>query len=265
MNAPREPNDRDDELLATYRRASAQEGSGPGPRVRASILAQVRREHAPAAANDGRWRARAAAGVAVLGLVGWLALHGLRNAPRHTDLTVNTDSMATAPVARSTPVATPSAAATPGPVLPERRFGSAHAKSAAPAAAAAEVRTEALVANSAGPARASAAPGEETLVRRAVTARFAGLFLPRDSDHLNQVFVLMDRSGDIVRSAVETASPSAAQGEQPGPPGDFQSLGLRAEDIAAPGFVVLVERAATAGAPDRVLLVRYAWTREPGQ
>lgn len=249
MNAPREPDDRDDELLAAYRRASVQEGHGPSARVRESILAQVRRAHAPAAANDGRWRARAAAGVAVLGLVGWLALHGLRNAPRNADSTIDTDSMTAATAAKSAPPAPP----------------------APPALAAADVRTDARVASSAAPARRSAAqprasaPGDEALIRRAVTARFAGLFLPADSDRLNLVIVLLDRSGGVVRSAVTTASASAAQDAEPAPAGDFQSLGLRADEIAAPGFIRLVEKAAAAGAPDKLLLVRYAWTTDAGQ
>jgi hypothetical protein len=293
MNTPREPDDRDDELLAAYHRASAQEGRAPAPEMRERILAQVRRDHAPAAANDSRWRARAAAGVAVLGLVGWLAVHELRDAPRQTDVMVNAGTVA--------PATAPSAAAAPAAVTapPEQHSVSARAQysapATAPAAAEAEVSTETLVASaasSAGAARMSMAkpqasaaqadslqraaapravtprvlaPGDEAQVRRAVSAQFAGLFLPRDSDHLNRVMVLMDWSGNIVRSAVESAPASATLGEQPGAPEDFQSLGLRTEDITAPGFMVLVENAVAAGTPDRVLLVRYAWTRLPGQ
>ena len=276
MNAPREPDQQDDALLAAYHRASTQEGHAPDPRVRERILAQVRRDHAPAAANDGRWRARAVAGVAVLGLVGWLARQGLRDAPHPADATVRSDSLvhtdtmaaAAAPVAPA-PVTAP-AEQRPGPAQAAARVSVAQpaaniaAMDSVQRAAAPRALASRAAATSDG-ATSDEAPGDETLVRRAVSTRFAGLFLPRDSDHLNLVIVLMDRSGGIARSAVKSASVNAAVREQPGAAGDFQSLGLRADEIAAPGFIELSEPAASAGAPDKVLLVRYAWTRESGQ
>lgn len=93
-----------DELVALYRQAAQLEDLQPGVRVRAAVLAAAQQAavrnvgadsdvslasggpegpcaDAPAAANDARWKIRALASLAVLGLVGLLASHFLP----HTD------------------------------------------------------------------------------------------------------------------------------------------------------------------------------------
>jgi hypothetical protein len=95
MSLPPPEENLPDELIASYRRASAADGQRPGQRVRESILAQARHlararglatEHAVAsgrpAANDSRWKWKAAAGVAAVGLTGLLAVQTFRAVPR---------------------------------------------------------------------------------------------------------------------------------------------------------------------------------------
>jgi hypothetical protein len=94
MSLPPPEENLPDELIASYRRASAADGQRPGQRVRESILAQARHlararglatEHAVAsgrsAANDSRWKWKAAAGVAAVGLTGLLAVQTFRTVP----------------------------------------------------------------------------------------------------------------------------------------------------------------------------------------
>jgi hypothetical protein len=94
MNLPPPEENLPDQLIASYRRASAADGQRPGQRVRESILAQatylahvrgLATEHADASgappANDSRWKWKAAAGVAAVGLTGLLAVQTFRTVP----------------------------------------------------------------------------------------------------------------------------------------------------------------------------------------
>jgi hypothetical protein len=94
MSLPPPEENLPDELIASYRRASAADGQRPGQRVRESILARATHlahargsatEHAVAsgtpAANDSRWKWKTAAGVAALGLTGLLAVQTFRTVP----------------------------------------------------------------------------------------------------------------------------------------------------------------------------------------
>lgn len=265
MKPPLEPDERDEELLAAYRRASAQDGRGPNPRVRARVLAQVRREHAPAAANDGTWRWQAVAGIAVIGFAGLLVRHSFHDAAPHT-AAVTTAPTPAAPAAPPATIAVPSeigagvAKSAAGPAIRLRREPVAAEAAKATADWAAQSRAAAPPA--APPASPPATPSgasrgaaleavaqpragevlpDETQVRRAVTARFSALFLPQDSAQLNLVTVVMDRNGGIARFAVAT---------------------IPATDLAASGYLRLDAKSTVAGEPDKVLLVRYAWPRE---
>jgi hypothetical protein len=95
MNPPPPEENLPDELIASYRRASAADSQRPGQRVRESILAQATHvahargsatEHAVAsgtpAANDSRWKWKAAAGLAAVGLTGLLAVQTFRTVPQ---------------------------------------------------------------------------------------------------------------------------------------------------------------------------------------
>jgi len=95
MSLPPPEENLPDELIASYRRASAADAQRPGQRVRASILAQATQlahargratEHAIAsgtpAANDSRWKWKAAAGLAAVGLTGLLAVQTFRAVPQ---------------------------------------------------------------------------------------------------------------------------------------------------------------------------------------
>lgn len=87
-----------DELTLHYRRASAADSSRPSQQTRAAISAQARKVmayrttraadeaalaqmEASPAANDSRWRLRAVAGLAAVGLAGLLAMQAIRNTP----------------------------------------------------------------------------------------------------------------------------------------------------------------------------------------
>ena len=138
MSLPPPEENLPDELIASYRRASAADGQRPGQRVRESILAQARHlararglatEHAVAsgrsAANDSRWKWKAAAGVAAVGLTGLLAVQTFRTVPhgptsaevastteqaQHVaEPSSGTSALAEVPAVRSAPMAAPAA------------------------------------------------------------------------------------------------------------------------------------------------------------
>ena len=146
MSLPPPEKNLPDELIASYRRASAADGQRPGQRIRESILAQATRvahargsatEHAAAsgmpAANDSRWKWKAAAGIAALGLTGLLAVQTLRTVP-HGPASANVASTTeqAQPVAEpssgtstSAAVSAPRSAPLPGPAakrLPHDQF-----------------------------------------------------------------------------------------------------------------------------------------------
>jgi hypothetical protein len=82
MNTSIEPDDAADDLTADYRRAGAIDDSRPRAATRAAILTEARRvASSPTAANDSWWNWKAAASVAVLGLVGILAVRTFRSEP----------------------------------------------------------------------------------------------------------------------------------------------------------------------------------------
>jgi hypothetical protein len=93
MNALPPNEEPPDELTAAYRRLSSADESRPSAQVRAAIQARatlaVAAQNRATAANEHRWQWKAAASVAVAGLVGLIAWHGLhRQIPLPTaDLT----------------------------------------------------------------------------------------------------------------------------------------------------------------------------------
>jgi len=282
MNAPRDIDEEDAELLNAYRRASASDASGPSPGVREAVLAQVRRQQAPAAANDDQWRWKAVAGIAVMGIIGLLASRGWRQAPpqAYSVATAPAPMVAGSPSATSAPAATRMEART---VIDANTAETAllSARQAAPALSEinaappvfADLNAPALPA---GLDRAAAPQGAGALatmrkfgvvgpsvlsVRRAVTERFGSLFLPQGSDQLNLVIILVNESGEIERAATEKVAASNLSPDDTVVAGRFKALGANPDQLSSPGFTRLVEEHTVAGTPDLVLLVQYAWLR----
>lgn len=121
MNPPGDPHDA---LLQRYHEASAQEGVGPGAQVRSAVLAHARAvvdAQRPAtgnaspgqtalrgtASNEPRWKIRALASVAVLGLAGLLTLQLDRGTPEQKELVQGQPSPF--PAAVQAPAAAPAA------------------------------------------------------------------------------------------------------------------------------------------------------------
>ena len=297
MNDVRDPEHHDDELLAAYRRASAGEARRPDQRVRERVMAQVRREHAPAAANQGHWSWRAAAGIAVIGLVGLLATRSYRSFQAGSVIVANrveAPAAAAAPAADVAAEAMGAPAATarvPAPAAPaaHRRVDSHDAvnpevsadKSSADTAYRVVARGAPLAADASevtasvpvpamrsGLVRApdpQSAAGRDAQVRRAVIALYSRLFLPADAAHLNLLVVLMNDRGQIERAVVESVARSALAAGGGIVPERFQRLGLAADDISASGYIELSEKSASAGAADNVLVVQYCWPRSPAR
>ena len=291
MNTPREPEEQGDKLLAAYRRASASDASGPSPWVRDTVLAQVHRQQAPAAANDDHRRWKAVAGIAVVGIGALLASHGFRLAPLKTELVASApapaQTRATNPMVAENPDAA-SASATgqlesrliageqaAGKTL-DRAQHSAPAEQdfnvappavtgldtplpAAPASARSAARQRALTAA----LRREMSNGGHSLqaVRRAVTERFANLFLPVGDDQVNLLVVLLTESGEIERTTIARVSASDHTTGETFAAARFKALGTTPDQLLSPGFTRLVKEHTAPGTPDLLLLVQYAWLR----
>ncbi len=109
----------DDPLLQCYQEANARDTARPHPALRARVLARAHAQaalhaQAPAthqptqAANDGTWKLRALGSLAVLGLVGLLALQFDRSTPEERELAFGSTAM-------RSPVTPPKAIATEQP------------------------------------------------------------------------------------------------------------------------------------------------------
>ena len=96
MNEPRQTNGHDP-LLQRYHEANALDPARPDPALRERVLAQAREQAAlnarapavpprPEAANDRIWTLRALGSLAVLGLVGLLALQFDRSPPEEREV-----------------------------------------------------------------------------------------------------------------------------------------------------------------------------------
>ena len=100
MNQPRHPNGHDP-LLQRYHEANALDPARPDPVLRERVLARAREQAAlnarlpaapprPEAANDRVWTLRALGSLAVLGLVGLLALQFDRSPPEEREVALGT-------------------------------------------------------------------------------------------------------------------------------------------------------------------------------
>ena len=133
MSKPPPEENRPDQLIEAYRRASANDASRPSEPVRASILAQSKhiaasqsnaaaRSLAPTApaANESRWKWKLAASLAALGIAGLLAVQTLITVPRGAAPTRPDTTAESAPrIALVAPAAAPSdSAAVPAPPPP---------------------------------------------------------------------------------------------------------------------------------------------------
>ena len=288
MNVPPDIDGENDELLNVYRRASASDASGPSPEIRDAVLAQVRRQQAPAAANDDHWRWKAVAGIAVMGLIGLLASRGLRQAPPQADSVAIGPAPAPAPMVARSPRATSAPAATrmePRTVIDAKVVEQAplSAQLAAPAAQEANAAPPVFAGldspapvlpagldRAAAPQGAGApvamrklgAAGPSVLsVRRAVTERFSSLFLPQGSDQLNLVIVLVNERGEIERATTAQVAASNLSPDDTVVAERFKALGANPDQLSSPGFIRLVKEHTAAGTPELLLLVQYAWLR----
>jgi len=115
----------DDELVRRYREASALEDARPGAQVREAVRAHARMlaaaavapppaatQAVAAAANQPRWKIRALAAVAVVGLTGLLMLQFERGAPEEKDIAFG-QRRAEAPAPATVPAPAPVAEASP--------------------------------------------------------------------------------------------------------------------------------------------------------
>ncbi len=143
MNEPRHPGD---PLLQRYHEANALDPARPDPALRERVLAQAREQAAihartpapqrrPEAANDGAWKLRALGSLAVLGLVGLLALQFDRSPPEEREVALGTTQRAplNAPeAAPAAPAVAPSAAPAMAPPAPTPAAPPAAAPAAPP-------------------------------------------------------------------------------------------------------------------------------------
>jgi hypothetical protein len=132
MTAPPPHDDLPDEVTEAYRRASERDAAGPASHVRAAILTEAARSARPqqsvfAARSFGDWKWKAAAGVAVVGLIGILSSQIFRgSAVRPLERQSDASPVAAAPAlarapapearaATQEPLAPPAAVAPPSP------------------------------------------------------------------------------------------------------------------------------------------------------
>jgi hypothetical protein len=191
MNAPDEPRQDDAALDAAWRAARA--GTAPSPAVRTAILAEAasaalaaraaqaartaaaapdahggqRFDPALPAANDARWKLRAAAAIAVLGLVGLIAQQALRQQHAPPAAPVPPPSRVAEPAMRAETAA-------PAPASPVAGAADMQPSSAAPIAAVpkaaapgASMPTAAAPTSGAEPAPAELARGATAYAERA--------------------------------------------------------------------------------------------------
>ena len=242
MNIPPSESEEDaaDQLVQAYRRASAGERSGPSPQIREAILQHAARLTAApdrinetsfrksmAAANDWRWKWRAAASVAAIGLAGLLALHTFRTPSPNTS-SVSQDVTSEAPPHVAD---VPSATATPAtpPAAPPPASGAAPAVSAAapPARANQELRDQRpapssdsdiaqlnRAASGSAAARATAAPAFSPWrdqVIAAVHEKFPELFNGSEVAGPVRIAMVLNSDGTVYRAARVNAGVALTQ------------------------------------------------------
>ena len=210
MSAPGD----DEELIESYRRASAAEAGRPSDALRAAVLAQARAAAAPAAAtrrpraaNDARFAWRMVAGLAVVGV----ALMVWRQLPPAATARLAAEApQVPAPAQMQLPPATveepaPTVAAPPSPLPPQTQARTAAlsaqaAKASPPIVVDLEVRQP--VPESADVARESFAPSPAALVRR----EFPSLF--DDPAPPAGVWIVQDATGRTLRTGTLGAGES---------------------------------------------------------
>jgi hypothetical protein len=118
------------------------------------------------------------------------------------------------------------------------------------------------VAGARGVSRSVALPQRAlSVVRRAVKARYANLFMPEGSAMVNLVTVFMNEHGDIDRARVESISDGALDGAALAVSDRFVALGLKRDQVGPMGFDRLVEPRSAEHQAKSVLFVLYAWPR----
>lgn len=156
MNHKTMPPEPHDPLLQRYQEANALDDARPSPALRERVLAQARAQAErqiqkpasarPLAANDSVWTLRALGSLAVLSLVGLLALQFDRGTPEEREVAFGPTPSPSVPADAATPAApetsiAPSAA--PGAVAPAPRPKTAPAHPAAKATARPAAETDA--------------------------------------------------------------------------------------------------------------------------
>jgi hypothetical protein len=288
MNQPRHPNDHDP-LLQRYHEANALDPSRPDPSLRERVLARAREQAAlnarapaapprPEAANDRLWTLRALGSLAVLGLVGLLALQFDRSPPEDREVALGTapvrapvNGPETAPPAAPAIAPPAASSATPSTAEPSASPAAPPVAKAAPPATADRARLQPLKPPAPAPAmptpapaptaeRASEAPPAEATTGRAEApaslndaAPPPAAQAPAPAAAQKSMPAPMMRSRPAARMAAPMASPTSPD---PGADALGQTPLMRA---AARGDAELVERLLAAGA-DRSQTDHRGWT-----
>jgi hypothetical protein len=281
MSLPPPEENLPDELIASYRRASAADGQRPGQRVRESILAQAARlahargsatEHAVAsgtpAATDSRWKWKAAAGIAALGLTGLLAVQTFRTVPHGpTSAGVASTTEQAQPVAEpssgastSAAVSAPRSAAVPAPAakrLPHDQFsrslsnatgnhprnattapmdaaaepGEVAADKVAPPAPSPEARVQPPISALAMRAAAAAPHSSRDQAVAAVRANFPELFTGSSMTGTVRIAMVLNSDGTVYRTVREEP---VVSGQMDASAQLSRALGIGADELDRP-------------------------------
>jgi hypothetical protein len=237
MSLPPPEENLPDELIASYRRASAADGHRPGQRARESILAQAARvahargsatEHPVAsgmpAANDSRWKWKAAAGIAALGLTGLLALQTFRTVPHGPTPAGVASTSAAVSAPHSAPVPAPAAKrlphdqfsrsfsnatgnhprnATTAPMDAAAEPGEVAADEVAPPAPSPEARVQPPISALAMRAAAAAPHTSHDQAIAAVRASFPELFAGSSMTGTVRIAMVLNSDGTLYRTVRE--------------------------------------------------------------
>lgn len=229
------PDSRQDELLARYREASAEDTRRPGAQVREAarrhaeaVLAARNKETPPPAraleaANQSRWKMRAVAGVALAGFAGLLALQFERGTPEEREQAFGQPRASLPAAAPATPqvkqeapgtTSAPPPQASPAPAA-EKKADADRAPSVAPAKPSAPLAK-------AAPREAEAAASPAAAATGAVQARPFPESAPLQAEAPKAGPALdsarsRDSSPPVLRQAAPAIAPSPAPAAAPPP------------------------------------------------
>lgn len=293
MSKPPPQENLPDELIEAYRRASANDRSRPSERVRESILARSKHvvtsrnnaaerpfASATPAANESRWKWRAAASLAAVGLAGLLAVQTLVTAPHgapptHPDATTEKAPRvaevappATAP-SNSAAVSAPPPAAAANPVARDRIRPSVGNEANAPRSVAPTLPMDAAAPQQkiAGPALSGAgASRAEALTARlqspmntmaartaspvssprreqaiaALHATFPDLFAGPAMAGTVRIALVLNSDGTVYKIAREDAAAAGADASLQ----LRQALGIGPDELETPAEIIALDRTA---------------------